>query len=144
MKKTIITLAAVALIVTAAVYIRWPVGHIPTYDAKLVRLAETPAQGYCAGIVYWKDSGAGSAWQVRDCLKAIAAQPKKYPTYISLSITQKYFCKGIQASGYNGTVADCVSILDSYVYWPTYNGTLSANWSQTRPYPKTTGPSIGS
>lgn len=143
MKAVAIFIAAAALAVAATVYIQWPVGHIPTYDAKLVRLAETPEQGYCAGLVFWKNQGAPSAWQAAECRKALDKYPKKYQHYVSLSIAQKFFCKAIVKSGYDGGVSGCIDILDSYAYWPTYNGGLTADWSQTRPYPKKSGPAIG-
>ena len=34
MKALAIFIAAIAVAVAATVYIQWPVGHIPTYDAK--------------------------------------------------------------------------------------------------------------
>jgi len=142
MKRAFITLAAVVLLGAAAVYIRWPVAHIPTYDAKLVRLAETPEQGYCAGLVFWKTAGEGSGWQAAKC-RAHFAHSKKYPSYVSLRIAQTYFCKGVQEMGFNGTLTDCRNILDSNGLWPTYSGGLSADWSQAHPYPKPQGPSIG-
>jgi len=143
MKAVAIFIAAIAVAVAATLYIQWPVGHIPTYDAKLVRLAETPEQGFCAGIVFWATVGEGSKWQAKDCRAKLDKFPKKYPHYVSLRIAQTFFCRGITKAGFTGGVANCVSILDSYTYWPTYNGGLTANWSQKRPYPKKSGPSIG-
>ena len=67
MKTLIITLAAIAVAAAATVYITWPVGHIPQYDAKLVRLVETPAEGYCSGVVFWNTQGGGSSWQTAEC-----------------------------------------------------------------------------
>ena len=142
MKKWIITFAAVAIFAAGIVYVKWPVGHIPTYDAHLVRLAETPLQGYCAGIVFWSTQGQGSGWQAADCRKHFAHN-KKFKHYVSLSIAQKYFCKGIIKMGYDGGVGSCIGVLDSYSYGPTYTGGLTADWNQARPYPKKSGPSLG-
>ncbi len=143
MKAVAIFVAAIAVAVAATLYIRWPVAHIPTYDAHLRRLAETPEQGYCAGMVFWATQGAGSGWQAADCRKKIEKNVKKFPHYVSLRGAQVFFCKGIIKSGFPGNIAGCVQILDSYTYWPTYSGGLSADWSRTRPYPKKSGPSIG-
>ena len=139
MKKYILTLAAAAALAGAYAYIAWPIGHIPYYDAHLTRLAETPLQGYCAGLTFWQTSGMGSDWQARDC-RAKYSHPTKHKKalrddYVSLRIAAQQFCHGIIDAGWVGGVPSCMSILTGNQYWPTYNGGLTWAWSEARPYP---------
>lgn len=125
-------LAAVLLIVGAVAYVARPAGHIPPYDANLVRLAETDLQGYCAGRTFWNTQGLGNAGVARACRSELREQ---HPDVPDLPAAERGFCQAISDQGWAGTVGECLDILVANQYWPTYDGSLSNQWNRARPYP---------
>lgn len=119
--------------VLGLVYIVWPVGHIPLYDANLVRLAESDLQGYCSGDTFWKTGGVGDSNMASECRSRLA---KKHSSNVDLSVVQGSFCQAIVDSGWTGTKSDCLGIMATNEYWPTYVGAITNQWNRARPYPK--------
>lgn len=132
-KRIAAHVAGVAIVLVVVGYAADRPGHIPPYDANLVRLVETERQGYCAGVTFWKTQGNGEAGQARACRKEHQEQSGR----INMVAAERGFCQGIVDSGWlEGGVADCLSILGSYQYWPTYDGSISSDWNRARPYPR--------
>ena len=127
------SLAGVLVIVLAIAYVAQPTGHIPLYDANLVRLAETQLQGYCAGETFWKTQGAGDAAKARECRAERAGDSS---SKIDLTQVESAFCRAIVQSGWEGSETDCLGIMATYQYWPTYDGSITDQWNRARPYPR--------
>lgn len=119
-------LALVALIGGAWFIVRDP-GHIPIFDAGLQRLAETEAEGYCAGEVFWSTRGVGDEKAAQTC-RAGQVNGER-----DLRAVQPAFCRAIENAGYSGP--SCIDIMENFQYWPTYVGGITDNWSETAPYP---------
>ncbi|MDR7492159.1 MAG: hypothetical protein QN122_12005, partial [Armatimonadota bacterium] len=115
-------------------YVARPAGHIPPYDANLVRLAETPLQAYCAGRTLWRTGGNpdGDGGMAADCRQELAEQYSDEP---DLGAVPEAFCQAIVDEGWPNTVEACQEILATQQLWPTYNGGLSWHWNRARPYP---------
>jgi hypothetical protein len=138
LQRRTLAVTGVVLLVGSVMYLSWPVGHIPPYDANLVRLAESDLEGYCAGDTFWKTGGMGSGSQASQCRKRLAKKRSDKP---DLRVVQRGFCQAIVANGWQGTVSDCLSIMTSQQLWPTYNGSITNQWNRARPYPLVFGSS---
>jgi len=124
-------------IIVATLYVTLPVGHIPLYDANLVRLAETELEGYCAGYTFPISNGVGDDVEAASCRRTYAS---RYSEVFSPSAAERAFCGAIADSGRYGTdQAGCIMTIRSGQYWPTYAGSLTNDWNRARPYPLTTG-----
>ena len=121
-------------IIGGLVYISQPVGHIPPYDANLVRLAESDLQGYCAGKTLLETGGYGDANMTAQCRSELAGKRSDKP---NLAIVQSSFCQAIVDGGWEGTKSDCLKIMSDNEYWPTYDGSITNAWNRARPYPAT-------
>lgn len=133
MSRRLFTVAGVALVLLGLVYVAWPAGHIPPYDANLVRLAESDLQGYCSGESFWKSEGAGSADIAAQCRTRLAHQRPNTP---NLMVVQGAFCTALVDSGWQGKQPDCLAIMGDNEYWPTYDGGITNQWNRARPYPR--------
>lgn len=134
MSRKLLACVGIIAVVLAVAYISWPVGHIPPYDANLVRLAESDLQGYCSGDSFMKSQGMGDANLAATCRQR---QARKRPNAPNLGAVQKAFCEAVVANGWEGTNGDCVGILQMNEYWPTYDGNITNAWNRARPYPRT-------
>ncbi len=137
-QRKILAVAGVLAVVGGLMYLSWPVGHIPLYDANLTRLAESDLQGYCAGDTFWKSGGNGNGAMAAQCRSRLA---KKHSNKPDLRVVQKEFCQAIVDNGWQGTVGDCLQIMVDNQYWPTYNGAITNAWNRARPYPQVFGSS---
>ncbi len=125
---------SLALIIGGLVYISWPTGHIPPYDANLTRLAETELQGYCAGKAFWESGGAGGGGgRASACRSELK---KRYSSKSNLLVVQEAFCRAIVDMGWEGKLRDCLNIMTDQQYWPTYDGNITNAWNRARPYPR--------
>ena len=133
-RRRLLALAGATAIILGLAYIARPAGHVPPYDANLVRLAESALQGYCAGETLWKTGGAGDARLTGAC-RARLAKKKSDDPYMPAVIPN--FCQAIIDAGWKeGTRAVCADIMVSNQYWPTYDGGLTNAWNRVRPYPR--------
>lgn len=134
MRRHVAQLAAVLLVVTGFVYVARPAGHVPPYDANLVRLAESALEGYCAGETFWNTGGRleGNAAMAAACRKKRAG---KMSSTSKLAAVPSAFCRAIIASGWEGFEYECLEILVGQQYWPTYDGGITDAWNRARPYP---------
>ena len=131
--RLLLGLAGIATIFGMLIYISIPAGHIPPYDANLVRLAESELQGYCAGESFWKSGGNGSGSIAKQCRSQRVKQKSDLP---NVQEVPRAFCQAIVDMGWKaGTVAICEQILNDDQLWPTYDGSLSNQWNRARPYP---------
>mgnify|MGYP001616680050 CR=1 FL=1 len=113
-------------------YVARPSPHVPLYDANLVRLAETERQGYCSGVTFWTTQYEGDANLAKECRKTHREESGR----VDLLAAERGFCRGIVDEGWEGSVPDCVGILQGYRYWPTYDGSITDQWNRARPYPR--------
>jgi hypothetical protein len=132
MSRRLLAAAGILTVVLGFVWLIWPVGHIPLFDANLVRLAESDLQGYCAGETFWKTSGEGSASGAAECRSRLKAQHKDV---IDLQAVQPAFCQAIVDAGWEGSQQDCLGIMVDNQYWPTYDGGITNQWNRARKYP---------
>ena len=123
-------LLALIAVIGGGWYLLHDVGHIPVYDAHLVRLAESPLEGYCAGTTFWTSQGQGDAESAARCRTTA-----DYPAEKDLSKVVTWFCVGISTAGWQGTAQDCENIMYGQKMWPTYDGSISKSWSKSAPYP---------
>ena len=133
-------LVGLLVLAGALVYVARPVGHIPIYDANLVRLAETELQGYCAGDAFWKSAGEGDAGKARAC-RAQYADSGQFANVTDLAVVPRAFCQAIVEDGWDGDVPTCLQIMVDNQYWPTYDGGITDQWNRARPYPVSAIPS---
>lgn len=131
-KRLLANIGGIIVMLLMVAYIANKPGHIPPYDANLVRLAETQRQGYCAGMVFWKTSGDGSAGQAATCRQ----ETKNKSGEVNLNAAETGFCQAIVDAGWEGGVYSCLDILHGQQLWPTYNGSITDQWNRARPYPK--------
>lgn len=131
-QRRILGVLGVLVCIMALVYISLPVGHIPLYDANLVRLAETDLQAYCSGNTIMKTGGNPDANLASECRTSKAGQ---YSNTYNLKNVQNLFCQAVLDAGWTGTMTDCLGILTDNEYWPTYDGSISNQWNRARPYP---------
>ena len=132
MSRKLLTFAGVVTVALGLAYVAWPVGHIPPYDANLVRLAESSLQGYCAGEAFWRSGGAGSASLAGQCRGRLAGKRSNVP---NLNAVPGAFCAAIIAEGWEGDQPSCLSIMSDNQYWPTYDGAITDQWNRARGYP---------
>jgi len=132
-KMRLLVAIGIILIVSSLVYIARPTGHIPPYDANLVRLAENQLEGYCSGDAFWASQGMGNAGLARKCRSKLSG---KKSTKHNMLVVQAAFCQAVVDSGWTGgSPSDCTLILSQNQYWPTYDGSLTSEWNRARPYP---------
>ena len=131
-KRWLAQAVGVAVMLLAVAYVARPVGHVPPYDANLLRLAESKLQGYCAGETFWQVQ-TGDAALAAGCRKKRADEMTDVS---NLAAVQPAFCQAIVVAGWEGDVPSCLGIMASYKYWPTYDGTLTDQWNRARPYPQ--------
>lgn len=132
-RRPMITLG-IAVIIGALIYVGRPVGHLPPYDASLVRLAESKLQGYCAGETFWNSGGnpEGQAPAAAKCRSVRAGTMSDKP---NLQAVLPAFCEAIIDKGWPGFIEDCLEIIAVNQYWPTYDGGITNSWNRARPYP---------
>jgi hypothetical protein len=132
-RRRLMALLGLLTIIGGLIYITYPVGHIPPYDANLVRLAESNLQGYCSGQVLIQTQGVGDANMAAQCRAQRKKQRSDSP---QLSAVQPAFCEAIVDSKATGlTQSQCMDIMTMNEYWPTYNGSITNSWNSARPYP---------
>jgi hypothetical protein len=124
----------IVTIIGSLIYISWPVGHIPPYDANLTRLAESALQGYCSGKTLIDTGGGPDANMTAQCRATLAGRYSDAP---NLSVVIGSFCQAILDGGWQGAKSDCTAIMAQNQYWPTYDGTITNAWNRARPYPVT-------
>ena len=129
-QRQLFGLLGILVAILSLIYVARPSGHIPPYDANLIRLAESQRQGYCAGKAFWASEGVGNASTASAC-RAHSKKSNK-PDMIRV---QAAFCRAITDSGYADGVKRCLDIMDSQQYWPTYDGAITNAWNRARPYP---------
>ena len=132
-RRSLLTVTAIAVIVLGLMYVARPAGHIPPYDANLVRLAENDIQGYCTGEAFWKSGGTGDARLAAECRSRLKG---KRPDDPKLTAVIPAFCAAIVEQGWEGNRADCAEIMVANQYWPTYAGSITDQWNRARPYPR--------
>ena len=103
---------------------------IPLLDANRQLLAESEAEGVCAGQVYYQTRGAGSEAAMSDCISE-----SDFPTEINHRRVQPGFCGGIITAGLPMTVEMCMEIMEREKFWPTLKGGLTNSWNKRFPYP---------
>lgn len=120
----------VALALGLFMLVRDP-GHIPLLDANRTLLAETEAEGYCAGQVFMDTRGYGRNPQMmQDCIEDSTKQ-KEYDH----SIVTRAFCEGVRSKGLPLSMDDCLGAMIPNRYWPTMGGHLTNSWNKKFPYP---------
>jgi hypothetical protein len=130
-RRKLLGLAGALVILGSVAYVAQPTGHVPPFDANLVRLAESELEGYCSGEVFW-DTG-GNAAAAAACR---AARRGTMSEMSDLAAVSPAFCRAVVDSGWDQDVAACLEILESEQLWPTYDGGLSDAWNRARPYPQ--------
>ena len=131
MKVKALLTFAVLLAVLSLVYVARPLPPPLLYDANLNRLAMSPAEGYCAGVSFWKTQGRSDVPGVEACLAASSLSTDTNP-----SLVLPQFCAGAVDAGFSGDpVAGCLVFLLDNQLWPTYDGRLADAWTAKYPYP---------
>ena len=130
-KRLLANIGGAAVVLLVLAYAGNRPGHIPPYDANLVRIVETERQGYCAGLVGWKTEFAGSKDQAAAC----RTEHRELSGRVNMATSVRGFCQAILDQGWNGYMDSCLSILTENQYWPTYDGALTNQWNRARPYP---------
>ena len=125
-----LAIMAIVVVVGGGAWLAVDPGHVPIFDADLNRLAETSAEGYCSGIVFWNTNAMGDAKAAEVCRAETGR-----PTAIDLRIVQRSFCIGATDAGFTGGVDACLDIIEDQQGWPTYDGGLSQAWTKAYPYP---------
>ena len=134
MKRKLLIGLGLATIVISVAYVVHPTGHIPLYDANLVRLAESPLQGYCAGETLMKtQSYDGNKKMAAQCRAKNASDMSNKP---NIPRVERAFCRAVVANGFSGSVDDCLGIISLNELWPTYDGGITDQWNRARPYPR--------
>lgn len=133
MRRKLLGLIGIVVIVGSLAYVIRPAGHIPPYDANLVRLAETPLQGYCSGQTFMRTSGAGSATEAAGCRDEKLGL---LSDSVNMGAVESSFCQAVLDSGWQGDMLTCLDILRTNELWPTYDGALSAAWNRAHKYPR--------
>ena len=132
-KRIAAHVVGISVVLLVLAYAVRPSPHVPLYDANLVRLAETERQGYCSGTTFWRTQGEGDTGVARECRETHPEESGR----VNLLLAERGFCRGIVDGGWDGgSVTDCVAILGSYQYWPTYDGSITDQWNRARPYPR--------
>ena len=131
--RSLLGLVGVATVVLTLLYVTKQPGHVPLYDANLVRLAESDLQGYCAGKVLWQTGEYGDARRARGCRDDLAEQRSNEP---NPAVAVRAFCQAIVDEGWDGVVSDCLGIMADGQLWPTYDGSMTDQWNRARPYPQ--------
>jgi hypothetical protein len=107
-----------------------PVTHIPLLDANRAVLAESDADGFCAGQTFMKTRGYGNEAQMNECLDLT-----KHSKDINHMQVQPAFCAGLKDAGLDMGKEECMGILNENKLWPTMTGGLSSSWNRRFPYP---------
>lgn len=138
-KRLFAHIGGVVVVLLMLGYITHRPGHIPPYDANLVRLVETERQGYCSGLVFWRTSGEGGSSAASDCRK----EHREKSGEVNFPVAARGFCEAIVESGWEGYTESCLAILSDQQLWPTYVGGITDQWNRARPYPNSpiSGPS---
>ena len=140
--RRLLGLVGAAVVVASLAYVARPAGHVPPYDANLVRLAESQLDGYCAGEAFWTSQGDGDGRIADACRARLAEQKSRKP---DARVVVGAFCEGVMDAGWEGTAYECVGTLTDGRLWPTYDGSLTDQWNRARPYPRPAlAPSSGS
>lgn len=134
MRRRLLVIVGVLTIVLALAYVARPAGHVPPFDANLVRLAETELEGYCSGETFWRTQGNGDAGRAADCR---AERTGTIADDVNLHAVEAGFCRAVIAEGWEGDVPACLGILEGNQLWPTYDGGITRAWNRARPYPLT-------
>lgn len=134
MKRRLVTIAGALILAGSIVYVARPAGHQPPYDADLNRLAESRLEGYCAGETLLKTGGNmdGNPPMAAQCR---AARAGSMASRTDLAGVPRAFCRAIVDGGWEGSHQDCLGILASNLYWPTFDGGITNAWNRARPYP---------
>lgn len=108
-----------------------PMPPAPLLDANLNTLAQSAAEGYCAGITFWSTpNNKGDKKTMDKCLT-----DTKRPTERNLSVVIATFCSGITEAGYSGGNSMCQDIMERERFWPTTDGRITNAWSASAPWP---------
>jgi hypothetical protein len=155
MKKVLWALS-LALLIGAGLYVALPPGHVPAYDAALTRLAETEREGFCTGFVFLNSGSAADGEECRALDEIVVSktrskldprlrepmwvyETRSLSTEVDLLAADDAFCEGIVFAGWDPGVGNpveyCLSILENYELWPTYDPGLTNFWSEKFPYP---------
>jgi hypothetical protein len=130
-KRLLANIGGLLVVCAVIAYIGNRPGHIPPYDANLVRIVETERQGYCAGVVGWQTGLEGDADRAAECR---GLHPEKSGE-VSYRAAARGFCEAIVEEGWEGWVEQCLGILADELLWPTYDGSITDQWNRARPYP---------
>jgi hypothetical protein len=125
MREKLMAFAAVVVLLLGAWYVVHPQGFVPLFDADLQRLAMTPSEAHCAGVSFVSRGGVPAA----EC-RATDTHSKT----VNIDAVQPQFCETVREA-YGLSQADCMGIMQNNRLWPTYDGNLTASWSQSNPYP---------
>jgi hypothetical protein len=107
-----------------------PVAHIPLLDANRTVLAESEAEGQCAGNIYAKSRGYGDPDAMKSCLASSNLNPD-----VDWVAVQPAFCRGVISGGVPVSQDDCLGIMEAREFWPTATGKLTNSWNGRFPYP---------
>ena len=125
MRERLMGVVAVAVIILGVWYVGHPQGFVPIFDADLQRLAMTAHESHCAGQQFLTRGGG----DIEECRESSGLS-----TDVNLDIVQPQFC-AVVAPALRMEIQDCMNILTGQQLWPTYDGDLTSNWSQSNPYP---------
>jgi hypothetical protein len=102
---------------------------VPLLDANRQVLAESPREGYCAGVVFIQTRGYGSAEQMALCLDEDQHNGEK-----NWDMVQSAFCDAVLITA-SMPKSDCMTIVGQQRFWPTMMGTITNAWNKSFPYP---------
>ncbi len=126
MKTRLLGLVGILVLILGVWYVARPMGFVPIYDANLQRLAMSAYESQCAGEAFM----AGESPTVAAECRVTSGHSQD----INLNIVQIQFCQTV-AEAYHMTPEACMKILTDFQLWPTYDGSLTDQWSESNPYP---------
>ena len=126
MKTRLLGLVGILVLILGVWYVARPTGFVPMFDANLVRIAMTAHEAQCAGIAFMSGESPLVAAECRES--------SGFSQEINLNIVQIQFCQTV-AEAFNMTPEACMKILTDFQLWPTYDGSLTDQWSESNPYP---------
>jgi hypothetical protein len=138
MKRFLTFIAVVVLVVGGGIAAFRPNTHFRLYDANMRPLALTHAETYCTG--YW---GILNGFRDHDP-DVIACQVDGKMDNLTPDVTLAVvrFCEGIRNAGWQGTVDDCINIVERDELWPLLDGGITMQWNSGHPRPTTDEGSI--
>lgn len=127
--KKFMAIGATLILIGSLVYMAFANPHVPLLDANRTVLAESYEQGYCSGLVFGQTRGQGSASAVAECRAESDLDDE-----INWNLVQPGFCEGFNKATQFPT-SQCIDIVESQLYWPTLEGTVTQAWNRAFPYP---------